>query len=213
VAFYPQARFVILKENRVLTQEAFDRMLARLGPDRERAGVKYELLRANLIGFFKRQGVDTAAELADETINRVARKMVEGEIIPDPALPGYIHAVARNIWREHLRRPDKATSDLETLPHSLHPAIDPAEDETQIDDRLAAERRLECLDTCMGRLNLEDRELLASYYLIEDSQIENRRILAERLGMTLPHLRMRMYRLKERIRKCIHVCVDEPLRL
>lgn len=209
----PSARLLILNENRILTRDAFDTMMARLGPDRDRAGLKYELLRANLVVFFKRQGVGIPAELADETINRVARKMHEGEVIPDAALPSYLHSVARNVWREHLRRPDQTTADLESLPLRSHPATDPAKEAERIDDQLASERRLECLDRCMGRLSPEDRELLKSYYLIEEKHIQNRRILAEQLGTTLPHLRVRMHRIKERIRACVHACMDGTLRL
>lgn len=188
-------------------------MLARLGPDREHAAVKYELLRASLIGFFKRQGVSTAAELADETINRVSRKMVAGEIIPDAALPSYIHSVARNIWREHLRHPEQTTADLESLPLRSHPATDPAKEETRVLDHVEADRRLECLDLCIARLSPEDRQLLEHYYLVEERHVENRRILAEQLGTTLPHLRMRIHRLRERTRTCVCKCMDGTFRL
>lgn len=194
---------LILKEKRVLTQEAFDKLLGRLGSDRERAGVKYELLRANLISFFKRQGVDAAAELADEAINRVARKIAEGEIIPDAALPSFFHSVARNIWREHLRRPNSVPTDLESLPPSLIPATHPAEEQKRTDERLAGERRLEYFDVCMGKLHPEDRQLLADYYVDERPHIEIRKQLAERLGVTLPHLRVRVQRLREKLSRCV----------
>ena len=142
---YPVERLFILREKRLLTQEAFDRLLARLSLDRERAGAKYELLRANLIGYFRRQGVNSAAELADETIDRVARKIAQGEDIPDASLPGYFHSVARNVWREHLRGNNRVTDDLESLPYGSHPATDPAIKEAQLQEDLQAEQRFDCL--------------------------------------------------------------------
>jgi RNA polymerase sigma factor (sigma-70 family) len=197
------AEVLILREKRVLTQEAFDKLLARLGSDRERAGVKYELLRANIIGFFRRQGIDAAADLADEAINRVARKIAEGEIIPDVALPSYVHSIARNVWREYLRHPDAFTTDLDSLPPRMILATNPADEQSRMDERLGGERRLEYFGLCMEKLNSDDRQLLREYYLDEHPHIENRKLLAERLGVTLPYLRVRVQRLREKLSRCV----------
>src|SRR5256885_4134102 len=61
-----------------LTGEAFSKLLARLDPDRERAGEKYEDLRRTLIRFFEWRGAPFPEEQTDETFNRVARKLDEG---------------------------------------------------------------------------------------------------------------------------------------
>src|SRR5262249_53598701 len=58
-----------------LTQESFDRLLLWLDPDREQEGRKYELIRLRLIKVFNRYGWTTPEDLADESINRVARKI------------------------------------------------------------------------------------------------------------------------------------------
>src|SRR5262249_35815848 len=60
-----------------LTQEAFDKLLAALGPDRESAAEKYLEVRSNLIRFFEFRGCPFPEDHADETINRVAKRACE----------------------------------------------------------------------------------------------------------------------------------------
>jgi hypothetical protein len=70
----------LFKKDWVVTQSAFDRMLAELDPDRERAGEKYEQIRQKLMKFFQWRGCSSSAaeEHTDRTIDRVARKVEEG---------------------------------------------------------------------------------------------------------------------------------------
>src|SRR5262249_39699376 len=58
-----------------LTPEAFSKLLAELSPDPEVAGEKYEELRGQLIKFFEWRGSFFPDQRADETLNRVARKI------------------------------------------------------------------------------------------------------------------------------------------
>src|ERR1051326_5706272 len=68
------------KEYSPLTQQAFDALLACLDSDRERAAEKYETLRLKLVKFFEWRACAVAAQdLADEVINRVARRIDGGE--------------------------------------------------------------------------------------------------------------------------------------
>src|SRR5688572_21938576 len=62
------------KKGWVITREAFDRMLAELHPDIERAGEQYEKIRQKLVKLFEWRGCPHAEECADETFNRVAKK-------------------------------------------------------------------------------------------------------------------------------------------
>jgi hypothetical protein len=92
-----------VKTEWVLSQEAFDRCLAWLDPDRERAGEKYEEIRRKLISdFVRREWVDPEG-LADETIDRVIHDLPEiaGTYVGDPALSFYAMAqrLARRFWR------------------------------------------------------------------------------------------------------------------
>ena len=66
-----------MKKEWVITQEAFDGLLAWLDPDRDRAAHKYETVRTRLIKIFSCRGCGVADDLADETINRVTAKLSE----------------------------------------------------------------------------------------------------------------------------------------
>src|SRR5918912_468429 len=88
----------------VLTQEAFDRLLAWLDPDQARAGQKYEEIRRSLVKFFEFRGCLTPDEQADETIDRVARRISEGvEVLTDNQFL-YFYGVALRVLQEYQRK-------------------------------------------------------------------------------------------------------------
>ena len=66
-----------MNKNWSLSQEAFDALLDWLDSDREQAGIKYEQIRSRLIKIFTGRGCVDPEDLADETINRVTRKLKE----------------------------------------------------------------------------------------------------------------------------------------
>src|SRR6266498_451331 len=67
-----------------LTQEAFDKLLLSLDSDRNSAGAIYSETRGKLTRFFEWRGCPFPEDHADETINRVAKRLVEGEEILNP---------------------------------------------------------------------------------------------------------------------------------
>src|SRR5215475_7737610 len=81
-----------VRQKWTLTQEAFDKLLDSLGGDREQAGQKYLEIRNNLTRFFEWRGCSFPEDHADETINRIAKRVDEGEEILNPA--GYAMGVA-----------------------------------------------------------------------------------------------------------------------
>ena len=138
-----------------ITQEAFDRLLAALDPDRDTAAQRYLEMRRNLVRLFEWRGCSTPDEYADETINRCARKIVEGEEIRD--LGSYSVGVARMLVREMGRERSKEAVPLEKAPE---PRILPAELESD------HEARIGCLRRCLSQLTSENRELIVSYYKV-----------------------------------------------
>ena len=71
-----------VRQKWTLTQEAFDKLLLALGGDGDgpdRGGQKYLEIRGNLIRFFEWRGCPFPEDHADETINRMARRVAEGE--------------------------------------------------------------------------------------------------------------------------------------
>ncbi|MEN3327929.1 MAG: hypothetical protein V7638_2736, partial [Acidobacteriota bacterium] len=90
------------KSEWVLTQAAFDGFLAALDRDRDKAGEKYEYIRLKLLKYFQWCGSEVPDIDADETINRVTRRIYEGQDVYN--LTGYIHGVAKLVQAESLKR-------------------------------------------------------------------------------------------------------------
>jgi RNA polymerase sigma factor (sigma-70 family) len=192
-----------------LDSDAFNAFLAKLDADRDRAGEKYETLRSQLVKFFECGGCSSPRALADETINRVARKILEGVDIVPGALYAYIRGVARNVYKEYLRNPDRRLVSIENILPSEHLYEDPAEVDQRAQDRTAFEQRLECLESCVGKLPDEARELIMSYYEGDEGvKIENHKRIAEREGISLNNLRVRVHRIREKLEECVLSCVE-----
>jgi DNA-directed RNA polymerase specialized sigma24 family protein len=173
----------------VLSQEALDALLARLDPDPEPAGEKYEQIRHRLIKFFEWRRCRDAEQCADETINRVARKIAGGEQIrlPDPSR--YFFGVAQNVYREMSRRkPREVTvTGLATRVRLLVTRRSP---------------RDECVRRCLNDLPPESRELLEAYYL------DGRARFAAALGVTTNAVSLRVFKAKKKLKTCIRKCLD-----
>lgn len=180
-----------------LTQEAFDRFLSLLDVDRDRSGEMYETLRRSLIHMFIWRGCRDPETHADETINRVIRKVDEGEEIRD--LISYAHGVARLLLLEIFRKQEREQIGIEHLPP---PAVEPARQ----DD---SENGVLCLRRCLNRLPEESRRLIVQYYQGEKSaRIQNRKRLATGLCITLNALRYRAFELRQRLEGCIERCMQ-----
>ena len=182
-----------------LERERFERLLALFGPDRDRSGERYEAIRRALVKFFECKGGRFPEEMADETLDRVARRLAEGETVraADPA--AYVHGVARNVLRGDWTQRQRATARAAAVP------AEPPRDE---DAASQAERRLACLDRCLAALPPETRQLVLRYYLEERrAKIDGRRVLAESLGIGQNALRIRMHRIRARLESCVRACL------
>jgi DNA-directed RNA polymerase specialized sigma24 family protein len=166
-----------------LEQFAFNELLTWLDPDPEAAGRQYELIRQKLITLFTCRGCIFPEELADETINRVTRKVpqIKPCYVGNPAR--YFYGVAKKIYLEYIRR----------VPvQRLLPAPSVKED---------LEELFQLLDYALNRLDQADRELVLSYYQGDGhSKIDHRKALANRMGLDPNTLRLRIYRIKSEIR-------------
>src|SRR6185369_9536225 len=97
-----------------LTREALEALLAALGPNRETAGVQYEEIRRKLVRLFEWRGCTSPDDLADETINRVARRMAEGVELRSADPYGYFCGVAHLVYKEVMRRQAREIAALES---------------------------------------------------------------------------------------------------
>lgn len=185
------------KKEWALTKEAFDRFLGRLDVDRDKAGEKYECIRLKLIKYFEWRGSELPDMDADETLNRVIRRIEEGENVYN--LNGYIYGVARLVYNESLKRRNRKQELLDDASrHEL--TVEPDDPET-------AERQ-GCFDRCLGYLTNEDREIITEYYQYEKGQkIAYRKQLALRFGITPNALRIRAHRQRVNLEACVGECL------
>jgi RNA polymerase sigma factor (sigma-70 family) len=175
-----------------LTQEAFAKFLAWLSPNHEQAGEKYEDIRRKLITIFACRGCTCPEDLADDTINRVIRKVQEiaEAYVGNPAL--YFYGVAHNVHLEYLR--NKPISQPPPSP----------------DTPLRTEAEYECLEQCIDRLPQRSRELVLYYYQEEKhAKIDLRKRLAQQLGIPLNALRIRACRIRMTLQECVVQCLQQ----
>lgn len=183
------------KEKWSLTREAFDGLLASLNPDRDRAGQIYQEIRDHLIRMFVWRGCSQAEEYADETINRVARKLMDGERFSD--LPTYFFGVGRMLLKEFHKQQERDRRALQELPQSMND-----DDESE---ELAL--RISCLEECLRKQPDLARETILAYYQGDKrDKIENRKRLARRLNLSINTLRMQALRLREKLESCVADC-------
>ena len=179
-----------------LTQEAFDKLLTSFGEDHDSAARKYLEIRGNLVRFFEWRGCPFPEDHADETINRVAKRLAQGEEIDNPT--GYCVGVARMLLLEINKERAREQQALGDMASSQAAPSDDSE----------SERQVECLRSCLQNLPADSRELIVEYYQGEKgAKIKNRKSLVERLGVPVNTLRMRALRLRERIRACVEDCL------
>ena len=152
---------------------------------------------------FEWRRASCAEDLADETIDRVIRKLDQVNI-HDVSL--YVLGVAQNVLRESLRATTKNTS-LDELPAGTL-LVNPNEDEKRRSEELELATRLECLDECMRALPTAERNLVIGYYEKRKSEnIRHRREMAEQLGISLGTLRVQAHRIRSKLAACVDKCL------
>jgi len=193
----------------VITQEAFERMLAALHPDSERAGEQYVKIRRKLVKLFEWRGCAEAEECADETFNRVAQKICDGTSIWTNDPYSYFHGIALNVLREYQRRADQTAKTLEALAKIQDFTVDPEDLLSREKEQRERERRLECLKRCLQKLPPESLYLITKYHHGEEAPDKARRKeLAQSLGIPLNALRIRAYRIRAAIVECVNNCLE-----
>jgi DNA-directed RNA polymerase specialized sigma24 family protein len=190
-----------------LSASAFESLLTALHTDRARAADRYEALRARLVKFFEWRGCAQPQDLADRTIDRVARRLAEGAAITAADPFQYFHGVALNVLKEHWRAPDRTHEPLDDADPPGSATENPAERDARAAERTEHEQRLECLERCLDALPPESRVLVARYHLeISTARMDARRTLAASLGIPLNALRIRAFRLRQTLERCVVSC-------
>jgi len=185
-----------------LTREGLEALLAYLDPDRERAGEKYESIRLRLVKLFECRGAPLPEESADETMDRVARRLAAGERIHSAEPAAYFYGVARNVLREVWARQRERRAGPELV--LAAPPTDLEKDPEDVESRAA------CLGKCLATLPLDTRRLVMDYYGqgVGARKIAGRKDLAARLGISTNTLWVRAHRARSRLERCVRECLD-----
>jgi DNA-directed RNA polymerase specialized sigma24 family protein len=183
--------------NAATDQEIFNRFLRSLDVDRERAGELYESIRRKLLKFFEWRGCLPGEEHADEVLSRMIDKFARGEQIQDPST--YCYGVARLVLLEI--RKDRAREQA-VISELQHVAPSRSDDGRK---QLA----LGCLEKCLAGLPPDNVELILGYYNQDGgTKIVQRKKMAEEMAIPMNALRIRAHRLRERLERCVHSCLQ-----
>ena len=161
------------------------------------AAERYEQVRAKLTRFFEWRGCVFPDEPADETINRVIRRIDEGEEVRDPGT--YCYGVARLVLLEVLKRQAKER----TASEEFHRAV-PAGRRRR---RRSSSGSAACA-AAWTRCRPAQQDLVREYHRGEGSEkIDRRKQLARVSGIGMNALRIRAFRLSDRLQGCVAGCV------
>jgi DNA-directed RNA polymerase specialized sigma24 family protein len=174
-----------------LRQDDFERLLSWLDPDRECAGLLYEKIRWRLIAILASRGCPEAEVLADETIDRVSRRVadIQATYVGDRAI--YFLGVMSNVHHEYLKRPPA-------------PRLVASDDDVEKREQIHL-----CLDNCLSRLAPHARELIEQYYAENKrAKINLRKLVARKLQINSSTLRLRALRIRAKLQDCIQQCME-----
>lgn len=189
----------------VLSPRVFGALLNWLDQGINSSGKTYLEMRRRLVFYFDRKNCPTPYELADETLNRVARRLEEVGTIESETPAKYCYIVARFVFMEYLRESHRAGIALDEV-RRQGPDVYFVVPEGNNDE----EKRLACLRRCTSKLDPVSHELITRYYVGKARvKIANRRSLAESLGITMNALAIRACRLRDKLEACVRQCVDE----
>ena len=137
------------------------------------------------------RGCTYPEELADETIDRVARRVIDirDSYVGDKAI--YFLGVMNNVHHEYLKRP--------MMPRPPD----------RVDDAETKERTHACLERCLNKLTVNSRHTIERYYAEDKrSKIDLRKRIAQEFGISLNTLRLRALRIREKLQACIEKCLQ-----
>jgi hypothetical protein len=175
-----------------MSKEEFDRLLEWFGPDRDTSAEKYVEAHARLTRLFHFDGCNRPEDLADEVMNRVARRSPPPYSDHIAVLLGFARFVRLEYRVEKMR---------------FVQGLDPGEEPSGADETALKETRARCVDSCLESLPEDDRQLLREYYEYEPgAKIQRRKAMAEARHTTLNALRLKACRLKSVVAPCVKRC-------
>jgi len=174
-----------------LNANSLNSLLLLLHANPHEAAAAYRKLHTRLSRYFNIHNTDDPIALADEAMDRLARRVEAGDIAIESPMAfalGIAGHLLQEEARDRLRREKAANAWSEMMNGS---------------DQWKQER-LDQLDDCLSMLPVDRRQMLESYYEWQSgSKSQHHREFAERLGMTLNTLRNRVFRIRNQVEACL----------
>jgi hypothetical protein len=180
-----------------MDQKHFKLLLGNLDPEPENAGEKYVFLHSKIVFLVERERhlSSKAEEIADETLNRVGKK-IEDKIKKREQIDninGYAYMVFRYVLKEFRRK----FPPEDELPPDIRDEFEPENE---------SDPPLDCLDKCLEEdLSKKALDLILSYY----DPHADRKKLAGDLHIEPNYLKLKAYKIRQRLRKCIGKCMKK----
>ena len=183
-------------------EATFHRLLAWLDEGTDTQGERYLEIRDRLVHYFARRNCLRPDDLADETLNRVARRLEETGGIDNVVPAQYCYIVAKFVLLESFRQRAR-----ETQVHHGDGEPEPP-GRLRTDDTLESrERTFACLERCLDECTPAERRLILEYYRTPTGKAsDQRKELAASLGVTANSLAIRASRIRSRLEDCVRAC-------
>ncbi len=201
-----------LKKHWVPTEGAFQALLTWLDEGVDSGGARYLEIRRRLVSYFDRRDCPYPDDYADETLNRVARRLEEQGKIVETSPAHFCYLTAKFVLLESIRSADHRQRSLDDVSGGDLRALTSAPDlDPLAEDR---EKHLSCLEGCIEKLTTADQELILDYYQGERREkIETRQRLAARLQITPNAVTIRAARIRNKLERCVAGCLGDDRKL
>ena len=172
----------------MLNKDALEDLLRALHADREQASHHYQALRERLIRFFQWSRTEMPEELADEVLDRLAKRLhLASEQIQDPVR--YAVGIARLLLHEQRRKNLRRQEALAELQQN---SLDADRRERE---RTLHQEQAELLQQCLQSIPAPSRELIFRYYDVDEAA-DHRQQMARAYGISINALRNRALRIR-----------------
>jgi DNA-directed RNA polymerase specialized sigma24 family protein len=189
---------------------AFDRLLEWLDDGVDSHGDTYLEMRRQLVSYFEQRNRPMADDLADETLNRIAKTLEKDGAIRTRPPARYCYTVAKFVLLEDVRRGHAHLHLLHIRMKSSQASQIGATMREPEETREIQEQRLECLERCLQQLTPAHRALVMEYHRDTRRQkIVRRRDMAKRLGITMNALSIRASRIRAALEAGVESCRRE----
>ncbi|HUL72951.1 MAG TPA: hypothetical protein VLT86_07605 [Vicinamibacterales bacterium] len=192
-------------------EAAYTKLLTFLDADPQRAAPKFDEVSRRLLKLFAWRDCAPPETYARRTIDRVAKRLSEGNDrhVSEPFQ--YFYGIAMNVIKEagpppSLADPAPASSDATAPTDASAPAVPPAPNPEVV---AAARKKLDCVQTCLGELLPKHRALLLDYHR-SAMNLDTYDALAQTQGIPFNALRLRVHRLRGSVERSVTRCLARP---